>query len=448
MKIGIIGYGHVGKAMLEVFNDAIVYDKYKNLGSIDDVNKCDIAFVCVPTPMANDGTCDTSIVEEVIQQCTCHVIVLRSTVRIGFTKEMSEKYHKNIVFQPEYYGETVAHPFANLRERTWLTFGGDKHSVDHVIRAYQTVMNANVDIYVSSSEEAEMAKYMENSYFANKVIFCNEMYQLCKKMNIDYNVVRELWTADPRIGKYHTFVYEDNPGYGGSCLPKDISSIQQQGKEYGADMTLIDAIIKKNKILRGNGRVNIVVVSGVPGSGKSSLSKAIANAFNYDRVSKDEEQVKLFEEYGFISHDEKLKWVQESEETVLKIIREHIQMGKDLVVDKFYKNHQALEQIKKVFDFNLIYIYVYATAEIINERYNLRGRDERPLCMDCINVYPYQEGITKCWPEMNVDRVNEFLAMCSVPVMANHFLDIDSSNLSKEEVKDKAIEFIKNSLVK
>ena len=76
------------------------------------------------------------------------------------------------------------------------------------------------------------------------------MYDLCKKLNIDYNVVREAWTADPRIGKYHTFVYEDSRGYGGSCLPKDISSISFQGKENGCDMTLIEAVIKKNDLIK------------------------------------------------------------------------------------------------------------------------------------------------------------------------------------------------------
>ena len=251
MKIGIIGYGHVGTAMHHLFKDAIIYDKYKGIGTQEAINECEVAFVCVPTPMAPDGSCDTTIVEEVIEWCKCECLILRSTVRVGFTREMSEKYNKEIVFQPEYYGETVAHPFANLSDRNWLTFGGTKVGINFAIKAYQTVINANVTIYQCSSDEAEMAKYMENAFFATKVTFCNEMYDFCQKMNIDYNVVREVWTADPRIGKYHTFVYEDNRGYGGSCLPKDISSLQTQGVENGLDMTLTSAVINKNAIIRG-----------------------------------------------------------------------------------------------------------------------------------------------------------------------------------------------------
>lgn len=250
MKIGIIGLGHVGTAMSLLFKDAVIYDKLKNIGTIKEINECDTAFICVPTPMNEDGSCDTSIVEEVIGWCTCKLLILRSTVRIGFTSEMAKKYNRNIVFQPEYYGETVAHPFADLSDRNWLSFGGTKEAINLAIETYKTVVNSNVRILQGTSEEVEMAKYMENAFLGTKVIFCNEMYQICKKLGIDYNQVREIWTADPRIGTSHTFVYDDKPGYGGSCLPKDISSIQKQGKENGCDMTLIDAVVEKNKILK------------------------------------------------------------------------------------------------------------------------------------------------------------------------------------------------------
>ena len=247
MKIGIIGVGHVGTAMSLLFKDALLYDKYKKIGSMEEINTCDAAFVCVPTPMAEDGSCDTSIVEEVIQDCRCPLLILRSTVRIGFTREMVKKYNKRIVFQPEYYGETVAHPFVDLSDRSWLSFGGDQESIDIAIRVYQTVINSNVRIFQADSDTVEMAKYMENAYLATKVIFCNEMFDICEKFGIPYNKAREIWIADPRIGSSHTFVYEDNRGFGGSCLPKDTSSLAKQAKEAGVDATLLNAVIQKNK---------------------------------------------------------------------------------------------------------------------------------------------------------------------------------------------------------
>ena len=103
MKIGIVGYGHVGKAMHKLFKEAVVYDKFLGLGSQTEINLCDAVFVCVPTPQMQDGHCDTSAVEEVIRWVESKVIVLRSTVYVGFTDEMCKKYMKEIVFQPEYW---------------------------------------------------------------------------------------------------------------------------------------------------------------------------------------------------------------------------------------------------------------------------------------------------------------------------------------------------------
>lgn len=247
MKIGIVGLGHVGTAMHNLFKDAVIYDKYKNIGSMNEINKCDAAFVCVPTPMKDDGSCDTTAVDEVLNWCESKVIILRSTVRVGYTREMTKKLHKKIVFQPEYYGETVAHPFADLSDRTWLSFGGTQEAIDLAIDAYKTVINSNVRIYQAPSDEVELAKYMENAFLATKVIFINEMYDICEKLGLNYNQVREIWIADSRIGTSHTFIYKDKRGYDGSCLPKDISELHTLEKENGLDDTLINAVIEKNK---------------------------------------------------------------------------------------------------------------------------------------------------------------------------------------------------------
>lgn len=249
IKIGIVGYGHVGKAMHGLFTEAVIYDEPLHIGSREEINDCDVAFVCVPTPQSKDGSCDASIVENVISWIQSPLIVLRSTVYVGFTDEMAAKYKKEIVFQPEYYGETVAHPFADLNARNWLTFGGTERGINMAINAYKTVVNASVSIHQSGAKEAELAKYMENAFFATKVIFCNEFFDIAKGLGVNYNVARELWLADPRIGPYHTFVYEDNRGYGGSCLPKDMAAIIYQADDNKIDATLLKAVSKKNTIL-------------------------------------------------------------------------------------------------------------------------------------------------------------------------------------------------------
>lgn len=247
MKIGIVGIGHVGGIMQQLFPDACIYDEPKGIGSKDEINECELAFVCVPTPQKADGKCDTSMVDYVIGWIESDTIVVRSTVPVGYTENMVKKTGKHIVFQPEYYGETVAHPFSNPQNRSWITLGGRRNFYSPVIRAYEQVFTSEIQFKLVDSNTAELAKYMENSFLALKVTFCNEFYDLANAVGVDYSELRETWLMDPRIGRSHTFVYSDNRGFGGSCLPKDIAAIISQGDELGVNTDLLKAVVKRNE---------------------------------------------------------------------------------------------------------------------------------------------------------------------------------------------------------
>ena len=97
IKVGIIGCGHVGTAMKQLFVNAYLFDEPKKIGTRDELNMCDLSFVCVPTPMAQDGSCDTTIVEQVLGWVDTPIIVIRSTVPIGFTERMKKKTGKKII---------------------------------------------------------------------------------------------------------------------------------------------------------------------------------------------------------------------------------------------------------------------------------------------------------------------------------------------------------------
>jgi UDPglucose 6-dehydrogenase len=248
MKIGIVGIGHVGTAMHRIFPCAAVYDKHKEMGTREEINSCDIAFVCVPTPMNADGSCDTSAVDETLSWLESETIVVRSTIPVGYIDAQTEKTGKQLVFQPEYFGETAAHPFADLAERQWITLGGSQKAVDCAVRAYQTVYNSDVIINIVDAKTAELAKYMENAFYALKVTFCNEFYDIAEACGVDYHRLRDTWLLDPRIGRSHTFVYTDNRGFGGSCLPKDLAAIRSQARDFGVNSTLLDAVSRKNEV--------------------------------------------------------------------------------------------------------------------------------------------------------------------------------------------------------
>lgn len=249
-KIGIVGLGHVGSNMKELFKDVVIYDEPKNIGSKEEINSCDISFICVPTPAREDGSCDTSIVESVLNWVNTDVIVIRSTVPVGFTDNMVKKLSKNIVFQPEYYGETIDHPFSDPKNRSWITLGGNLKDSKKVANVYKNVFNSNIIFQFTDSKTAELAKYMENSFLATKVTFCNQFYDLANSLGVDYDLLRETWLLDPRIGRSHTFVYDCDRGFGGSCLPKDLKSIIHQADELGLEVPLLKSVLKTNELYK------------------------------------------------------------------------------------------------------------------------------------------------------------------------------------------------------
>ena len=248
-RVGIVGLGHVGSLMQKLFPDAQTYDEPKNIGSKEAINDCEYIFICVPTPQSITGACVTYIVESVMEWVNKgSIIILRSTVPVGFT-DYYENSGYQIVFQPEYYGETVNHPFEDPYNRNWITLGGHPSVTAKVAELYQSVFTSELNIHcVDDSRVAELAKYMENSFLATKVTFCNEFYEIAEKFGLNYEQVRETWLLDHRIGRSHTFVYPDNRGYGGSCLPKDISAINYQAnKELHIDTPLLTGVINANK---------------------------------------------------------------------------------------------------------------------------------------------------------------------------------------------------------
>jgi UDPglucose 6-dehydrogenase len=234
-----------------MFPQAAVFDEPKRLGSKDDINKCDVVFVCVPTPASTDGSCDTSIVEGVVAWIEGPVIVLRSTVSVGTTRRLAEQFGKQVVFQPEYGpAETPDHPFNDLRKVRWLILGGDHAPCKVAARAWMDAYSADITISYTTPEAAELCKYMENAFLAMKVTFCNEFFELAARCGVDYDELRELWLLDPRIGRSHTFVYPDERGFGGRCLPKDLRAVVASAHQRGYEPRLLSEILESNARFR------------------------------------------------------------------------------------------------------------------------------------------------------------------------------------------------------
>jgi len=214
------------------------------------INQCDVVFVCVPTPMATDGSCETSIVEEIVGWLDVPLIILRSTVSPGTTDRLCAEYGKHIVFQPEYLGETPAHVFGDVGGRSFAVLGGTPEDTSAAADFYKHYYNAYIQFYFCDALTAEVAKYMENAFYAVKVTFVNEFYGIAQAHGVDYNVLREAWLADTRISRDHTFVFPGERGFSGKCLPKDVNAIVHSCREHGYEPEFLTSTLEVNELFR------------------------------------------------------------------------------------------------------------------------------------------------------------------------------------------------------
>ena len=252
-SIAIVGQGDVGRTLSQLFPDAAAFDEPLHIGSRAEVNACRFAFVAVPTPEGPDGACDTSIVEEVVGWLQTDYIVILSTIAPGTTERLVAQTGKRIVFQPAYGpGGTPDHPYSDLRRMRWVILGGERQHTQPVADLYKRVYSSETSIWQTSARTAELTKYMENAFLALKVTFCNQFYAIAGAFGVDYDEMRELWLLDPRIGRSHTFVYPEDRGYGGKCLPKDVNALIAAVAEQGYQPSLLTAMVEANTRLRAD----------------------------------------------------------------------------------------------------------------------------------------------------------------------------------------------------
>ena len=243
-KVGVVGIGMVGGATVRYLQkkeglEIFTYDKGKNEGSPDEVNKAEIVFVCVPTPYLKDGTgFDLSFVEETLSWLNGEkVVVIKSTVLPGTTEMLQKKYpqHK-LLMNPEFLTEETADQDMMYPDRQIVGYTEKSHDVAGDLM--QLLPLAPFERMLPSTE-AELVKYFGNTWFSVKVSFANQMYDLCQALGTDYDRMVEAAAADKRIGRTHLNVFHKGyRGYGGKCLPKDTKAIIQLANSKGVDLKL------------------------------------------------------------------------------------------------------------------------------------------------------------------------------------------------------------------
>jgi len=262
MKIGIVGQGYVGTAIkvgFEPYYELETYDKYDESKTTCDLKQlvwgCEVIFVCVPTPMNEDGSCHTDIVESVIKEINTYanglqIVVIKSTVPPGTTDMLDKKYDGvNVIFNPEFL--TEANFVEDFKNQDRIILGGVRKGTNKLRQIYSKVF-PTAHIIKTGSKTAEMVKYMTNSYLATKVSFANEIYQICQKIDIDYDKVVEYATLDERLGKTHLSVPgpDGDLGFGGHCFPKDLSAMLKLTELLNTTNNVLSATEKTNQEVR------------------------------------------------------------------------------------------------------------------------------------------------------------------------------------------------------
>ncbi len=259
-KIGIIGQGFVGSAVREGLSgvfDIETYDKFKEstCDSVEELCKrVKIVFVCLPTPMKKQGSCDLSIVIDTVLEIDkysdSHTAVIKSTVPPG-TTELLNKLCNNlqVVFNPEFL--TEANYIDDFKNQTRIIIGGPRPGSTIVKNLYKKAFYTT-PIIKTGSNTAEMVKYFLNCFLATKVSFANEMKDICDKSDIDYDKVVEYALYDKRVGPSHfsTPGPDGKRGFGGSCFPKDINAMIHFAKSLGIDPMMLSAAWNKNLKVR------------------------------------------------------------------------------------------------------------------------------------------------------------------------------------------------------
>ena len=249
MKIGIIGFGFVGKALhngLKKDVNSIEIDPKLNT-NIEDLknHKPDIVFICLPTPMNDDGSQNIDIVNNVISEINKFdsnlLIVVKSTILPKYVEEIS-KICKNLVINPEFLRENYAEEdFINSEI---IIFGGEEENCKKLSSFYTNHTNCICKEHIITDDKsASLIKYTINSFLALKVIFFNEMKSVFKNLNTEteWSDFINALSKDKRIGSSHMNVPgpDGRYGFGGPCFPKDVSALVEYSEEIGHELSLL-----------------------------------------------------------------------------------------------------------------------------------------------------------------------------------------------------------------
>jgi len=253
MKIGIVGKGTVGSAVfegLEYLGHTMTFFDPKYEGSIiTDVLDTDVVFISVPTDQAPNGDCNTSIVDNVVNELAINnyqgLVSIKSTVIPGTTQRLSDEYPSlKICCVPEFLrAKTALADF--IHNHDLLIIGSTREQDYELIKKAHGPYPQHVACVTPT--EAEVVKYFNNVHHAMQVTFANIAYEVCERMGANYMNVYNAITSRDCINKAYLMANKNTRAYGGHCLPKDTAAWNNLLKKLDIDVSLIQSVINDNE---------------------------------------------------------------------------------------------------------------------------------------------------------------------------------------------------------
>lgn len=217
--------------------------------SLAEAASADLVFICVGTPPGRDGAPDLTALSILVQDLgqalgDPKTIITKSTVPVGTNRWIASQLMQThpeiqVVSNPEFLREGSA--VVDFFQPDRIIIGGDMPAVGQVAHLYQSI---DAPLLITSWEAAELAKYATNAYLATRVAFVNELARLCAAVGVDVDDVAMGAGLDRRIGTHYL---QPGPGYGGSCLPKDVAALLWQARRLGVEMDLLEAAQRSNR---------------------------------------------------------------------------------------------------------------------------------------------------------------------------------------------------------
>ena len=264
VKVDFINSGRA--SIIEKEIDIIISQQYQ-AGRIsatgdflDAVKDSEVSIICVGTPSTNNGHLNLSAIYKVAEEIgqglkekdTFHVVVIRSTVLPGTNEKVRSvienisgkkgEEHFAVVSNPEFLREGTA---VNDYYNPPYTLIGttSRRAVDILKQMYQGI---EAPFIATDIKIAEMIKYVNNAFHAHKIIFANEIGNICKKMGIDSHKLMDIFCMDTKLN-ISPFYLKPGFAYGGSCLPKDLKALKTIAHDHYVECPVLESIQRSNE---------------------------------------------------------------------------------------------------------------------------------------------------------------------------------------------------------